>query len=45
MKVALINCSPRETGIGKYAFELFNQLKNKISIDMIYTGYNNLKKC
>ncbi len=37
-KTALINDYPKETGIGKYAFSLFQELKNKIDIEMIFLG-------
>ena len=37
-KIALINDYPRETGIGKYAFNLFSELQKKIDIEMIFLG-------
>ena len=36
MKVALLNDFWPETGIGNYAFSLFNELQKKIDVEMIY---------
>ncbi len=33
MKIALITCFPKETGLGRYAFEIYKNLKDKIEID------------
>jgi glycosyltransferase involved in cell wall biosynthesis len=37
-RIALINDYPENTGIGKYAFNLFNELKKKIDVEMIFLG-------
>lgn len=43
-KIALINDYPKNTGIGKYAFNLFNELENKIDIEMVFLGERKEKK-
>ncbi len=44
MKVALINDYPKSTGIGNYAFSLFDELKNKLDIEMVYLNHDSTKE-
>jgi len=41
MKIALVNDFLQETGIGNYAFSLFNELKKKADIEMVYLDSDN----
>jgi len=43
-KIALINDYTKNTGIGKYAFNLFKELENKIEIEMIFLGKKSNEK-
>ena len=36
MKIAIINNFPENTGVGRYAFELFNAMKRKTDIGLVY---------
>lgn len=39
MKIALINDQPLHSGMGKYALKLFEHLKNKYALDLLYLNY------
>jgi glycosyltransferase involved in cell wall biosynthesis len=43
MKIALINPAPHYTGVGKYALNLFRQLKDKTNIDYYYLNFEEKK--
>ncbi len=43
MKIALINFAPHHTGTGKYALNIFKQLKDKINIHYYYLNFEQKK--
>ncbi|MBA7626319.1 D-inositol-3-phosphate glycosyltransferase [subsurface metagenome] len=43
MKICLVNSHPKATGFGNYAFEIYNQLRDKCKIDHIFLNFRERK--